>query len=115
MYLQVLPIVRTAKGLAFGSRGRVVEWLLQMRRMPESLILERLLDRGAVTRRHMRHIADRLVPFFRAAPRSRRIARHGSPQQVARRVLENLEEARPLLHTLVGEQSGCQLEAAKQG
>jgi aminoglycoside phosphotransferase family enzyme len=66
-YLRVEPLVLGDRGLALGGDGRVVDWLVCMRRLPESRTLERRMRRGRVDRRDVDAIAARLARFFRAA------------------------------------------------
>jgi uncharacterized protein len=46
IYRDVVPISRTAKGLALGGDGEPVEWAVRMRRFDEHATLDRLADRG---------------------------------------------------------------------
>jgi aminoglycoside phosphotransferase family enzyme len=68
-YLGVRPIVETGDGLALGSgedRG-VVEWTVEMRRLPGHRALDRLVERGHLTAAHMRAVAHRLARFHAEA------------------------------------------------
>ena len=87
VYLGMVPIVERAGGLALGGRGRVVDWVVKMRRLPDERMLDRLVARRRVGRGDMGRIADRLLPFFRRAARSRAIDHYGLPAQVAALVL----------------------------
>jgi aminoglycoside phosphotransferase family enzyme/predicted kinase len=76
-YLGVVP-VRDHKGnIGFGARGRVLEYAVKMRRLPEERMLNRLLDRGAVDDAVIRAIARRLASFHESAGTSEAIARYG--------------------------------------
>ena len=99
MYLAIVPIVETSGTLALGPRpgGRVVDWVVKMRRLPEARMLDQLVVRRQVSRRDMARIADRTTQFFRRAARSRAIDRYGAPAQVAALVLGNLEECGPFV------------------
>lgn len=112
VYLGVVPVVQTRRGLRLGGQGKVVEWLVKMRRLPEDRMLDRLVTRRAVSRQDMARIADRLIPFFRKAARSRRIEWFGKPEQVRRLVLGNLEECQPFVGRLLSEEDRRYIEAA---
>ncbi|MBI3011308.1 MAG: hypothetical protein HYY58_02305, partial [Candidatus Omnitrophica bacterium] len=112
IYLGLVPAVETSDGLRLGGRGKVVEWLVKMRRLPEEQMLDRLVARSAVTRRDMERIADRLVGFFRRAARNARISRYGRPAQVAALVLNNLTECQPFVGRLFSRADRAFLEAA---
>ena len=112
IYLGVVPVIEQQGSLRLGGRGRIIEWLVQMRRLPEARMLDQLVPRGAVSRADILRIADRLVAFFRRAARSRSISRYGAPQQVAALVLGNLAECRPFLGRLFSEGARAALESA---
>ena len=65
LYLGVVPIMRRPDGLALGGAGEPVEWAVHMRRFDERATLDRLADRGELTR----EIADRLAEIVLAAHR----------------------------------------------
>jgi aminoglycoside phosphotransferase family enzyme/predicted kinase len=48
IYLGVVPIARTARGLSLGGPGQPVEWAVHMRRFDEEATLDRLADRQAL-------------------------------------------------------------------
>ena len=112
MYLGMVPVVETADGLQLDGDGRIIEWVVKMQRLPEDRMLDQLIATRRIRRREMAQIADRLVAFFREAPRGPRIARYGTPAQVARLVLGNLQECRPFVGTLVSAADYRLLEAA---
>ncbi|MBI3020562.1 MAG: hypothetical protein HYY59_00980, partial [Candidatus Omnitrophica bacterium] len=112
VYLGLVAVVETSGGLRLGGRGKAVEWLVKMRRLPEERMLDRLVARSAVSRRDMERIAERLVTFFRRAKRSPLIRRYGEPSQVAALALGNLEECQPFVGTLFAEADRAFLEAA---
>ncbi|MBP2562456.1 aminoglycoside phosphotransferase family enzyme [Neorhizobium galegae] len=69
-YLRVVPLVSQKDGrLALDGQGTVVEWLLEMRRLPEQFMLDRLIEAGAVTDDHLDKLVDRLAAFYRVAER----------------------------------------------
>ena len=103
VYLGMVPITETRQGLRLGGPGRIVEWVVKMRRLPEDRMLDRLVAARRVGPRGMRRIADRLIPFFKRAARGRAVSRYGTPEGVERLVLGNLEECAPFLGTLLTE------------
>ncbi len=112
VYLGTVPVVKTARGLSLEGKGDVVEWLVKMRRLPEDLMLDRLVARRRVSRADMVRLAERLMPFFKRAARSRAIDRFGQPAQVAEIVLGNLRECRPFVGSLLPEEDLAFLERA---
>ena len=69
-YLGVVPLTLTAEGsLALGQGTVVVDWLVVMRRLPEELMLDRVLGRGRVHAAQLTQLADVLANFYRKAER----------------------------------------------
>ena len=68
IYLDVLPVREGRKGLAVGAaEGKIVDYLLFMRRMDGRRRMDLLLRKGEVTRNHMRQIARQVAAFHREA------------------------------------------------
>lgn len=55
-------------GLALGGAGRIVDWLVVMRRLPGELMLESRLAAGSCTGAEIDRLAARLVAFYRGLP-----------------------------------------------
>ncbi|HBH97684.1 MAG TPA: kinase, partial [Candidatus Omnitrophica bacterium] len=112
IYLGLAPVVEGTEGLCLGGKGRVVEWLVAMRRLPEARMLDQLVAKDRVSRRDMFRIADILARFFRTCARSARINRFGASRLVAELVLGNLRECAPFVGRLLSEKDLRLLESA---
>jgi aminoglycoside phosphotransferase family enzyme len=67
-YIGVVPLTRTANGeLAIGGRGTPVDWLVHMRRLPESRFLDALIARKAVRHDDIRALSRTLAVFYEGA------------------------------------------------
>ena len=111
-YLGIVPITESQGQLALGGRGKIVEWVVKMHRLPDERMLDRLVARRQVTRGQIQAVGDVLTDFFRVAGRSRSIDRHGTPEQVSALTLGNLEECRLFLGRLFSESDRTLLESA---
>lgn len=68
LYLDILPIIRTAAGLKLGGPGvEAVDWVLVMKRFPQEALFSRLAEARALTPDLMRRLADRIAAFHRLA------------------------------------------------
>lgn len=66
VYLGVVRLTRRANGtLALDDGGVVVDWLVVMRRLPESRMLDSAIVRGTVTRGQVERLAELLAGFYR--------------------------------------------------
>lgn len=112
VYLGMVPVVETRRGLQLGGKGKVIEWVVKMHRLPEGRMLDQLVAKHQVSRRDMADIADQLVPFFKKTARSRTISHYGQPAQVAALVLGNLKECDLFLGKLFSEADRAFLESS---
>lgn len=68
VYLDAVPLVVTADGaLAIDAPGTVVDWLVRMRRLDRSLMLDALIARQAYSAAQLSAAAGLLAAFYRAA------------------------------------------------
>jgi len=112
IYLGMVPVTETARGLRLGGTGRPVEWLVKMRRLPEDRMLDQLVNARRISRRDMSRVAARLIPFFKRAARGTRINHYGLPAQVEELVLGNLRECQPFVGGLFRDEDRRLLETA---
>lgn len=69
VYLGVVPLtLDAAGGLQLDLGGRVVDWLVWMRRLPEGLMLDRLIASGVVDIASLRTCIGMLGRFYRGQP-----------------------------------------------
>lgn len=68
VYLGAVPVTCDASGrIAVNGTGRVVEWLVKMRRLPATRMLDRAIANGTVTAAALEPVARLLTGFYREA------------------------------------------------
>lgn len=68
-YLGALALVCERHGnLRLDGQGRVADWLVEMRRLPQHRMLDAALAENAVTSADIAKVARRLIRFYQAAP-----------------------------------------------
>lgn len=88
IYLDVVEICEDSQGhLHLGGEGRLVEYALKMKRLPQERMLKKLLAEGTVERSVMDNVAARLADFHRRAATGGQIDRIGSIETTGRRFL----------------------------
>ncbi len=107
-YLGVVSIVRGGRRFQIsdqaGSFDRgATEYAVKMRRLPEDRMFDRLVRIGEANATHIDKIVDKLVNFHRGVS-SAAGSRYGSPSEVQRLVLGNLEESKRFLSNTITEQ-----------
>lgn len=91
IYVGVVPIVETPRGVRVGGRGRVLDYAVHMKRLPEGRMMDELLASDAVTLPMLGQLAERLADFHAAAEGSERITRIGGAHSFATNWRENLQ------------------------
>lgn len=68
VYLRTLPLVADAAGsLALDAAGEIVDWLVEMRRLDRSRMLDAALAHGEASEADLQRIADLLSGFYASA------------------------------------------------
>jgi uncharacterized protein len=103
VYLGVEPIRQSARGhVIAGGEGRVVDWAVHMRRLPDEASAASMFARGALGGEPLTRLAERLAAFFRTA---RPTPAFGDPAVLRANVDENFAQVEPLVGGLVDRQS----------
>lgn len=95
IYLDVVPVIRTARGVQFDAEGEVVEWAVKMQRLPDEATIQARLGRGEVGMELVESLARKIASFHKLAETTERIAAFGRFEAVARIVLDIFEQASP--------------------
>jgi uncharacterized protein len=99
VYLGVEPIRLSARGhVIAGGEGRVVDWTVHMRRLPDEASAASMLARGALDGEMLTELAGRLAAFFRAAPLT---PSFGEPAVLRANVEENFAQVEPFVGDVV--------------
>jgi len=103
-YRRVVPIVEDAGRFRVADRAieqgsapapdasAPVEYAVEMRRLPETGMMPRLLDRGALTAADLGGLAELLADFHARAERSARIEEIAGPARMRARIEANLDD-----------------------
>jgi uncharacterized protein len=71
VYLGVLPLTLENGRLSLGGRGVVVDWLVEMRRLPRDRMLDVLIAENEVDKASLEALCDTLAQFYRGATPTR--------------------------------------------
>jgi len=64
VYLGVVPLTYDKARLALDGEGRVVDWLVRMKRLPSRRMLDGMLSENCLEARHLQSLARLLVDFY---------------------------------------------------
>lgn len=67
VYLDVIPLRSGPHGLSIGGAGEIVDWMVMMRRLDETLMLDHLIESGSIARRRLDSLVSLLTEFYRGA------------------------------------------------
>jgi aminoglycoside phosphotransferase family enzyme/predicted kinase len=111
VYLGVAPVIEDQRGsVSFANVcsldavpqpgeligcGRVLDYAVVMRRLPEEATLEALMRSGKLTSALLREVAERVVTFHASTQASERIATFGQTDVIAYNWRENFAQMRP--------------------
>jgi aminoglycoside phosphotransferase family enzyme len=101
IYLAVLPIVARKAGVKVGGKGHPLEYILQMRRLPQERMMDEVTARGELNREILDRIIARLVPFYEQAATGPRINKFGEPAIIAYNHEENFSRTEPFVGQLL--------------
>lgn len=99
VYRGVVPIRQTANGLRFAGdvaedNGPIVEWAVQMERLPDETTFDSRLRLGALTAAQVALLSRRVSRFHQSARRDAETAAFGSFERVAAAIRENIAFAK---------------------
>ena len=69
LYLDVVAVREDAEGFHLGGRGRVVDWLVRMRRFDQAHLLDRMAREGRLEMAHVAALADATARLHATAER----------------------------------------------
>ena len=101
LYLGVARITEQKKRLAVNGRGRVVEYAVLMREMPQDRMMNRLLAAGQVGGKEIKDLVRILAPFYRNAQTGGAVNQDGRVAVIRKNTEENFTETRPFVGKLV--------------
>ena len=108
VYLRVAPIVRGPDGRARVAaedppKEDVVEWAVEMERLPTNRMMAALLERGEIDNLELDRLARLLADFHRTAATGEGVDEYGSPEAVGRVALASFDELAPFAGPLDAE------------
>jgi len=95
IYLGVVELRETARGASFAGGGKVIDYAVKMKRLPEERMLDILLQRGEVGPGQMAQIARVIAAFHGEAARGPLIDACGSTTVIRGNWEENFRQTEP--------------------
>jgi len=102
-YLGVLEVRETLSGATFCGDGKIIDYAVKMKRLPDKRMLDRMLAEGKVTEQDIRKIARAIARFHLAAEHGGAIDEYGSVEGIRRNWEENFKQAERFIDLSVSE------------
>ncbi len=100
-YLAVVPIVEEKGGLRIEGRGKVIEYAVKMKQLPQDRMMDVLLPRGQVTLEMVARVAEKLMVFHQKAETNQEIAAFGKLDVIRHNCDENFAQTEKYIGTSI--------------
>jgi aminoglycoside phosphotransferase family enzyme/predicted kinase len=104
VYLGVVSLSRQGEEFHFGNSGKVVEYAVKMKQLPDDASLSNRIVSGKATPDEMLGLGNRLAEFYVAAEHGGQIDRYGGNQVIEFNTEENFRQLAPFVGNLVGKE-----------
>ena len=101
IYLGVVEITFDGDQISFRGKGQVEEYAVQMKRIPEELLLNKLLEKGQLDREMMEALSEKLARFYASAETNEHIKSFAKPERVKQDTDENFEQTRKYIGSVI--------------
>src|SRR6266487_902017 len=102
IYLDTIPIYKTASGFSFeASGGAIVEYAVKMKELPRSWFLNELLETNLVGEKEINRVIARLQRFYESETPTPEIQEWGTPEKLKISTDENFTQMEPFVSKTV--------------
>jgi aminoglycoside phosphotransferase family enzyme/predicted kinase len=101
VYLGVVQLRESPGGVSFHPHGRIVDYAVKMRRLPEERMLDHLLRENKVDETSIREIADTIASFHSVAEKNEEIDSYGSLTTITGNWEENFRQVADFVGTTI--------------
>lgn len=115
LYLGVLPVSRDGPRIRLGGTGEVLDYAVQMRRLPEERVLARMIETGQVSYNMLGQLAWKIVRFHAAAEGGPEVRATGGYATMVANWQRNLDECRPCVGRTLSAGQFEQIQAYASG
>jgi aminoglycoside phosphotransferase family enzyme len=91
-YLGVVPVVKAKGRISLGGRGKVIDYAVKMRYLPQDRMMNVLLAANQVSTEMVTRVAQRLVDFHQKAETSATISAFGDIETIRVNTEENFDQ-----------------------
>jgi uncharacterized protein len=107
IYLDVVPVRDSSSGVTLCGNGEIIDYAVKMVRLPQELMMNRLLAEGMVTVAQIRAVADIIARFHLTAATGEEIADHGKLAAIRANWQENFRIVAPFVGQTISSPDFC--------
>ncbi len=97
VYLDIVPIYKSASGFSFKAEGEIAEYSVKMRELPDGWFLSELLVKRLVGENEINRVISCLHRFYESQPPSPVIEEWGRPEKLKISTDENFAQVEPFV------------------
>jgi len=101
VYLDVVPITRSKGDTVIDGRGKVIEYAVKMRRLPQEGMMDVLLTKNQVSPEMVSSVAQRLVEFHQRAKTNAGISTFGDLDTITLNTEENFTQTQKYIGSTI--------------
>ncbi|MBT8171286.1 gluconokinase [Candidatus Bathyarchaeota archaeon] len=101
MYIKVVPITKSAKQIKINGQGKIVEYAVKMKRIPQENMMSILLDEDKVDYKLIDKIAKIIVEFHLRVKTNKRIKNFGSLKTIEKNWVENFIQTKEFVNKTI--------------
>ncbi len=105
IYLGVAAITLDGDRILLNGVGEVIEYAVQMKQVPESLLMDRLLKENRVTEKMIEAVSEKLFRFYLTAETGDYIRRFAKPERIKQDTDENFEQTREYVDVTISRET----------
>lgn len=92
VYLDVVPITEEEGKISIEEKGKVIEYAVKMRQLPEHRMMDNLIRNGQLSKEMVEQVAQRVAEFHQKAETNERIASYGDLTNLMTNTEENFAQ-----------------------
>ena len=110
VYRGVVPITRRQSNIYIEGQGKVIEYAVKMRRLPQEAMMDMLLTKNQVSLKMIGSVAQRLVEFHQRAETNASISAFGSLDAITTNTEENFTQTEKYIGNTISQEKYRQIK-----
>jgi len=110
IYLGVVKITQDGQRISLNGRGEVVEYAVEMKQIPEDLLMNKLLEKDQVTPKMIEAISEKLAHFYSTAETNDFIQSFAKPERIKQDTDENFEQTEKYISVAISKDAYLKIQ-----